>query len=212
MRELSWNKKRALNYIIEHIEEHGLFPTNKEICEAIGCKSSEASYYVKSLYNRGYLVSDGSGKSFSVAVNESVSEKRKTSVCPLLPFIDNIIIDKPIRDSSTVSKWVPVAENLVSKSRGAFAYRMTDDSMIYEHINRGDVLVIRPALAVDDESIALVLNGVGTSIRRVTYLIGGDIKLIPGNPVYPLRRVRIEDNCIIGKVVAVLRGEVVAYQ
>jgi len=96
-----------------------------------------------------------------------------------------------------------------SVPEGCFALRVRGTSMIEDHIEDGDVVVIRPQAAVDNGDIAVAIvndvtqNG-GATLKRF-YREGDRVRLQPRNPTMQPLVVPADQVEVRGKVVKLLR-------
>jgi repressor LexA len=88
---------------------------------------------------------------------------------------------------------------------GAFLLSVRGDSMVGDHIQDGDMILVSPQATADDGAIAVAMVDGETTVKRL-YRRGDEIELVPSHPVMePLLIRKDVELRIIGKVVAVLR-------
>src|SRR5262249_28215447 len=96
-----------------------------------------------------------------------------------------------------------------SVSPDCFALRVRGTSMIEDHIEDGDLVVVRPQASVDNGDIAVAIvsdateNG-GATLKRF-YLEGDTVRLQPRNPTMQPIIVPAGEVEVRGKVVKLLR-------
>ena len=92
---------------------------------------------------------------------------------------------------------------------GSYALRVRGTSMIDDHIDDGDLVVVRPQQSVDNGDIAVAIvsdvteNG-GATLKRF-YLEGDHVRLQPRNPAMQPIIVPADQVEVRGKVVKLLR-------
>src|SRR5436190_13630795 len=120
-----------------------------------------------------------------------------------------IAAGEPIEAIEDDAETVEVAQRFVEQ--GCYALRVKGKSMIDDHIDDGDVVVIKPQDTVKDGEIAVALltNGAapeGEATLKRIYREGRQVRLQPANsemqPIY----VDAQNLRIQGKVVSVIRS------
>jgi repressor LexA len=126
-----------------------------------------------------------------------------------IPVIGRIAAGEPIEAIEDPSDTVEVPQRFVDQ--GCFALRVKGKSMIEDHIDDGDVVVIKPQDTANDGEtvVALITSGVfpeGEATLKRLYRDGGRVRLQPANsemaPIY----VDPEDLRIRGKLVYQIRA------
>jgi repressor LexA len=124
-----------------------------------------------------------------------------------IPVIGRIAAGAPIEAIEDLDDVLELLAGSVTAD--CYALRVRGNSMIDDHIEDGDIVVVRPQPRVDNGEIAVAIvhdatvNG-GATLKRV-YVVGDTVRLEPRNPelqpiVVPADQVEIR-----GKVVQLLR-------
>lgn len=186
-------EKRVFEFIKEKTEE-GIPPSIREICSALGIKStSTAARYVNTLVEEGYLEKvNGCNRSIKL------SGKGATKI----PLVGTITAGQPITAVEDITDYINFheAKNYTGE---LFALKVRGESMINSAILDGDYVIIEKCSTARNGEITAVLVDSEEATIKTFYKENGHYRLQPENDYMdPI----IVDNCeIIGKVVAVLR-------
>jgi repressor LexA len=195
---LTRRQLEILNYVREFLDERGYSPTLEEIGLHFRMASLNAVYkHLKALEERGFIRRlPGQARSIQVV-------EQREALSPSLPLLGYVAAGRPIEAVSNVEE-VSVPESFISH-RGGFVLRVRGDSMIDEHIQDGDLVVVQPGQSANsgDMVIALV-DGENTTLKKY-YREGGMIRLQPANPTVEPILVAEGRLTIQGRVVGVIR-------
>jgi repressor LexA len=206
-RKLSERQKNILKYIQAYVDERGYPPSIREIGDRVGISStSVVDYNLKVLERDGYIRRD---REVSRGL-ELVGIQRAKAAAPRvvrIPIVGRIAAGVPIEAIEDPEETVEFPVGSVPEE--CFALRVRGTSMIEDHIDDGDVVVVRPQPRVENGEIAVAIvndvtvNG-GATLKRI-YHEGSMVRLQPRNPemqplVVPADQVEIK-----GKVVKLLR-------
>ena len=200
MRALSDRQQGMLQFIRNYILEHARPPTVREIGNAVGISStSVVDYNLRILERDGHLKRERE-------LSRGIELPGRGA--PSIPVLGRIAAGEPIEAIADPTDTVEVSPNLAGQ--GCYALRVKGTSMIDDHIEDGDVVVIKPQDSADNGEtvVALITNGVfpeGEATLKRLYREGDRVRLQPRNsqmePIY----VDPEDLRIQGKVVSVIK-------
>lgn len=202
MRQLSERQQRILGFIREYLAEHGRPPTVREIGMAAGISStSVVDYNLRILEREGHLRRD---RELSRGI-----ELAGRRAAPFIPVVGRIAAGEPIEAVEDPDDTIEVSQRLADQ--GCFALRVKGKSMIDDHIDDGDMVVVRPQETANDGDIvvALITSGVspqGEATLKRLYREGDRIRLQPANAEMAPLYVKAQDLRIQGKVVSVIRS------
>jgi repressor LexA len=190
---LTKKQKTALELIRSKIQQTGYPPTVRELCVALGVRSSATAFkYLKILEQKGYIK----------------REKEKTRAIRLMPRIRNLPLvgrvaaGNPLLALEEYSEVIPVPEELAGQE-GSFLVRVEGDSMIGDHILDGDYVIVQPHNKADNGDIVIaLLNQEEVTVKRF-YQTRDKIILKPSNPTY--QPIITRDIIILGKVIGIIR-------
>ena len=207
-KKLSERQKNILKYIESYVDERGYPPSIREIGDRVGISStSVVDYNLKVLERDGYIRRDREVSRGLELVGSSRSQRQPQPRLVRVPIIGRIAAGAPIEAIEDPSDVVELP--IGSVPDGCFALRVRGTSMIEDHIEDGDVVVIRPQQAVDNGDIAVAIvndvtqNG-GATLKRF-YREGDRVRLQPRNPTMQPIVVPAEQVEVRGKVVKLLR-------
>jgi repressor LexA len=191
-----------LRFIREYIGEHGRPPTVREIGLAVGISStSVVDYNLRGLERDGHLRRE---RELSRGID--LPDRGKP---PSIPVLGRIAAGEPIEAVSDPTDSVEVPQRLVDQ--GCYALRVKGKSMIDDHIDDGDVVVVKPQDTADNGEIVVALvtsgpSGQGEATLKRVYREGQRIRLQPANATMQPIYVAPEELRIQGKVVSVIRS------
>ena len=124
-----------------------------------------------------------------------------------IPVIGRIAAGQPIEAIEDPDDYVELTAGTVPED--SYVLRVRGTSMIDDHIDDGDLVVVRPQQTVDNGDIAVAIvndmteNG-GATLKRF-YLEGDRVRLQPRNPAMQPIIVPADQVEVRGKVVKLLR-------
>ena len=183
-------QEKILEFLNQHIEEKGFPPTVREICAAVGLKSTATvSYHLTELKKQGRIQGD-SAKRRAISLPESQRGNR-------IPVLGVVTAGLPILAHENIEGYIPW-----DGESGCYALRVRGDSMINAGILDGDKVVVRPQPDASNGEIVIALIGDEATCKR--FHRGSDgVWLLPENPAYdPIDGRECQ---ILGKVKAVIR-------
>src|ERR1700682_1472676 len=207
-KKLSERQKNILKYIEAYVDERGYPPSIREIGDQVGISStSVVDYNLKVLEREGRIRRDRevSRGLELVGVQRGVRQSQPRLV--RIPVIGRIAAGLPIEAIEDPDDVLELPFGSVPED--CFALRVRGTSMIDDHIDDGDLVVVRPQQSVDNGDIAVAVvddvseNG-GATLKRF-YLEGDTVRLQPRNPAMQPIIVRADQVEVRGKVVKLLR-------
>lgn len=183
-------QERILEFLNAFIEENGYPPTVREICAAVGLKSTATvSYHLTELKKLGKIQGD-SNKRRAISLPESQRPGR-------IPLVGVVTAGYPILAQENIEGSLPW-----DGDENCFALTIQGDSMIGAGILNGDRVVVRPQSTAENGDIVIALLEDEATCKRFRKDKTG-VWLLPENPAYD----PINGNAcsIIGKVKAVIR-------
>lgn len=190
MARTSDKQEKILEFINTYVEEKGFPPSVREICAAVGLKSTATvSYHLNELKRQGRIQTE-SNKRRAISLPESQRVGR-------IPLVGVVTAGQPILAVENIEGAIPW-----DGDQNCFALRVRGDSMIGAGILSGDKVVVRPQPEAANGEIVVALLGDEATVKR--FHNGSDgVWLLPENPNY--EPIDGRDAQIIGKVKAVIR-------
>jgi len=171
---LTRRQREIYDFVREFIDGRGYSPSLEEIGERFGLSSVATVHkHVQHLVEKGWL-RKGLNRSRSVEPVE-----RASSGALELPLLGVVAAGAPI-ESVPVEEHISVPREMVGR-RETFVLRVRGDSMIDEHIQDGDhVVVERRHEARNGETVVARIRGSETTLKRF-HRRGSKVVLEPAN-------------------------------
>lgn len=190
--------ERILAFIRERIAEQGYPPTVREIAEAVGLASTSAvHHHLLKLEREGKLQKDAT-RSRALTIPGTVGARVVQA-----PIVGEIAAGEPIYAYENHEETLSVPGDLAGRGHDTFVLRVRGKSMIEDHIDDGDYVVVQSQnTARDGDIIVALLEDSRATLKR--YFKEKDrVRLQPANgqmqPIYT-RDIQIQ-----GKVIGVIR-------
>lgn len=193
-------QKEILEYIKECILTKGYPPAVREICNAVGLKStSSVAAHLESLEKNGYIRKDATKSRSIEIIDESFNLTRREIAN--VPVVGNVAAGSPILAEQNISDYFPIAAEYLPNAE-TFMLKVKGESMINAGILDGDnILVERRSTASNGEIIVAMVED-GATVKRF-YKEKGHYRLQPENDfMEPIIVDKVE---ILGKVIGLFR-------
>ena len=192
---VSKKQEEILNYIDKTIKSNGYSPTVREICEAVGLKStSTVQYHLKKLIDLGFL-------NKSENISRSITS-RTVDTKYGIPILGEISAGQPLIAEENYIGELPYFGNEINTE--LIALKINGDSMIDAGLYNDDLVVIDKSLIPADGDIgAFLIHNTEATVKYVD-TIADKRYLIPANKNY--ENIEIDENITqIGQVVSLFR-------
>jgi repressor LexA len=208
VKKLSERQKNILKYIESYVDERGYPPSIREIGDRVGISStSVVDYNLRVLERDGYIRRDREVSRGLELVGMQRSQRQAQPKVVRIPIVGRIAAGVPIEAIEDPSDVLELPVGAVPDN--CYALRVRGTSMIEDHIDDGDLVVVRPQPTVDNGDIAVAIvndmteNG-GATLKRF-YREGETVRLQPRNPAMQPIVVPADQVEVRGKVVKLLR-------
>ncbi len=197
--KLSDKEKAVFKYIRSTIRSYGYAPSVRDICSAVGIKSTSTVHsYIKKLEEKGYINRvDGKSRAMTVSGTKNDDEAKTVRV----PLLGQVRAGVPILAVENYEGYVDYPASM-SGSTQLFALRVVGDSMIEAGILNGDIVIVESRRYAEDGEIVLALIDDSATVKYF-FREEGRVRLQPANsnmhPIYT------SDLTILGKVIANFR-------
>lgn len=197
--KLTKRQKEILDFITEFIDREGYSPSMEEIAEHFQFASLNAVFkHLESLSSRGYLRRDPN-RARSIELSQT-----KARGVQALPLLGLVAAGRPIEAIAT-SETLQIPEDFLPRRGNYYVLRVQGDSMIDEHIEDGDYVIVESREnAVNGEMVVALVDGDNVTLKKI-YRDGDQIRLQPANREVPpiiLDGLRVK---VQGVVVGVMR-------
>jgi repressor LexA len=197
--KLTKRQKEILDFISEFIDHNGYSPSMEEIAGHFHFASLNAVFkHLEALESRGHLHRD-SNRARSIQLSQAAPAAVQT-----LPLFGYIAAGQPI-EAVSAPEVIQVPEYLLPRKGEYYVLRVKGESMIDEHIQDGDYVVIESRQTADPgDTVVALVDDESVTLKKF-YPEGSRIRLQPANEsLAPIildgTRVKIQ-----GVVVSVMR-------
>jgi repressor LexA len=207
-KKLSERQKNILQYIEDYVDERGYPPSIREIGDKVGISStSVVDYNLKVLEREGRIRRDREVSRGLELMSTRRGQHGPQTRLARIPVVGRIAAGLPIEAIEEPDEYVELPAGSVPSN--SYALRVRGTSMVEDHIDDGDIVVVRPQPSVDNGDIAVAIvndvteNG-GATLKRF-YREGDTVRLQPRNPAMQPILVPADQVQIRGKVLKLLR-------
>ncbi|MBQ8044238.1 MAG: transcriptional repressor LexA [Clostridia bacterium] len=203
--ELSQNELNILNYIRKQVAEVGYPPSVRELCKAVGLKSTSSVHlYLSRLAEKGYI-KKGNLKTRALKITgENVGSAKDTDMLEI-PLVGQVAAGLPILAEENIEEYVKLPTSMVkqnTKSEGTYMLKVKGDSMINVGIYSGDYIIVSKCQTAENGQIIVALIDNEATVKTF-YKEKDHIRLQPENDT--MEPIIVKDAQIIGKVVGLIR-------
>jgi repressor LexA len=198
---LTKRQKHILDYLESYIETNGYAPSFEEIAHHFQFGSLATVHeHLTNLERKGYITrTHNESRSIEVLPKPGRSGARD------LPLLGQVAAGQPIEAVAT-DETIAVPDELVPRRGSSYVLKVRGDSMIGEHIQDGDFVVVHSQnRASEGEMVIALVHGTSATVKRLFRDPGGWIRLVSANDAVPPLRVHENDILIQGVVVGVMR-------
>ena len=199
-RPISKKQEEILNYIKNEILERGFPPAVREICQAVGLKSTSSVHsHLESLERNGYIRRDPTKPRAIEILDESFNMIRSEMVN--VPIIGTVAAGQPILAEQNIEGYFPIPTEYMPNKQ-SFMLKVKGESMINAGIFDGDKVLVKQQATAENGDIVVALVDDSATVKTY-YKENGHYRLQPENDsMDPI----IVDKCeILGKVFGVFR-------
>lgn len=198
---LTKRQSELFTYLQEFLEKHGYAPSFEEIAEQFGFQSLATVHeHLTNLERKGYI-------------RRQYNESRGIELLPPggiagaveLPLLGMVAAGTPI-ESVLHGETLAVPDAMLPRAGPNFALKVRGNSMIDDHIQDGDFVVVNGRQSADNgEMVIALVHGDSATVKKYYRERDGRIRLQPANEAMQPIYVHENDVAIQGIVVGVLR-------
>ncbi|HEX9729964.1 MAG TPA: transcriptional repressor LexA [Gemmatimonadales bacterium] len=198
---LTRRQKQILDHLETYIRTNGYAPSFEEIAEQFSFSSLATVHeHLTNLERKGYI-------------HRTHNESRAIEMVPIpgqagateIPLLGQVAAGEPI-EAVAEAETIAVPNDLLPRRGSSYCLRVRGDSMIDEHIEDGDFVVVHNRNTADQgEMVIALVQGTSATVKRLYREAGGWIRLQPANDRVQPIRVHEDDLLVQGVVVGVIR-------
>lgn len=200
-RPLTSREQSILDFIRDKIWKDGYPPTVREICKAVGLRSTSTVHgYLSRLEVMGFIKRDPSS-SRAIEVVDDISMRKKKMIP--VPVVGAVRAGDPLFADEHIDTIYPLPAELIGKNSNCFMLVVRGDSMINAGIRPGDYLIVSEQDTAQNGDIVIALVGNEDATVKRFFKEKDHIRLQPENPKY--KPIISKDVIIRGKVIGLYR-------
>lgn len=201
-KKISAKQTAILEYIRSCIIDKGYPPTVRDICQAVGLKSTSSVHaHLSTLEERGYIRRDPTKPRAIEIIDDEFALSRREVVN--IPIVGTVAAGEPILAQENIQDYFPVPpEYLHNSNQQTFMLRVKGESMINVGIYDGDLVIVEQKNTASDGEIIVALIEDSATVKTF-YKENGYIRLQPENDT--MDPIIVNDCQILGKVIGLYR-------
>ena len=203
MNDLSAKQQQILEYMKAEVREKGYPPSVREICEAVGLKSTSTVHgHLARLEKKGYIRRDPTKPRAIEILDEAPhNPDLPTRELVQVPIVGNITAGTPILAVENIEDTFPVPVDYVHNDT-VFMLKVGGDSMIEAGIFDKDLILVRQQSNASNGDIVVALIEDYATVK--TFFREKDfVRLQPQNA--SMNPIIVRDVTILGKVIGLFR-------
>ena len=194
-------QRQIVDFIAQYIQKNGYSPTLKEIADALGVSSLATVHEHLQALIKKKVIRKHEGTVRGIELLDRTFIKMSDSID--LPFLGFIAAGSPIEPHPDQDATFKVSPEIISGKKRSFVLQVKGQSMIEDHIDDGDYVVVEETATVNNGDIVVALLDNGLATLKRYYKEMTRIRLEPANasmsPIYATN-VKIQ-----GRVVGLIR-------
>ncbi len=193
-------QQQILDYIKEEIVKRGYPPAVREICDAVGLKSTSSVHaHLESLEKKGYIRRDPSKTRAIEIVDDSFNMVRQEMAS--VPIVGTVAAGQPILAQQNITGYFPMPVDILPNNQ-TFVLRVKGDSMINIGIFDGDQIFVESTNTARNGDVVVALIEDSATVKTF-YAENGHYRLQPEND--SMDPIIVDEVTILGKVFGVFR-------
>jgi repressor LexA len=209
-KKLSEKQRLILDFVNKQINENGYPPSVREICSAVGFKSTSTVHsYLEKLEKDGFIKRDPTKPRALKVINNKMSNSKinegsfySSKELVDVPIIGKVTAGQPILAVENIEDTFPLPVEFTHNST-VFMLRVQGDSMIEAGIFDKDLVLVKKQPTADNGDIVVALIEDEATVKTF-YKEDGYFRLQPENQYFEPIIIKGELS-ILGKVIGVFR-------
>lgn len=198
--KISKKQKEILEYIKSQILQRGFPPAVREICEAVGLKSTSSVHsHLETLEKNGFIRRDPTKPRAIEILDDDFNLVRREMVN--VPIIGRVAAGQPILAEENIEDYFPFPADRMP-NRQTFLLKVRGESMINAGILDGDYVLVEEGSTASNGNMVVALIEDGATVKTF-YKEEGVFRLQPENDF--MDPIIVKEVTILGKVIGVMR-------
>ena len=201
--DLNNKQVEILDYMKSQINYKGYPPSVREICEAVGLRSTSTVHgHLAKLEEKGYIRRDATKpRAIEILTDDSQLIYKKEVLN--IPVVGRVTAGNPILAIENIEDTFPLPLDFIGNNNvNVFMLTIKGESMIEAGIMDGDFVVVRQQTVATNGDIVVALIDEEATVKRF-YKEATHFRLQPENSF--MDPIIVKDVSILGKVIGVLR-------
>lgn len=196
MRDASEKKMQILDFIRREIDDKGYPPSVREICLAVGLKSTSTVHaHLNRLEEEGYIRRDAT-KPRALELTDTATVRGRS-----VPLVGRVTAGMPILAQQNIEEYYMLPQNLVGGDE-VFILSVQGESMIEAGILDGDFVIVRRQSHAENGDIVVAMIDDEATVKRIFYE-KTRVRLQPENST--MQPIYARDVTVLGRVIALFR-------
>ncbi len=196
MRDASEKKMQILDFIRREIDDKGYPPSVREICLAVGLKSTSTVHaHLNRLEEEGYIRRDAT-KPRALELTDTATVRGRS-----VPLVGRVTAGMPILAQQNIEEYYMLPQNLVGGDE-VFILSVQGESMIEAGILDGDFVIVRRQSHAENGDIVAAMIDDEATVKRIFYE-KTRVRLQPENSA--MQPIYARDVTVLGRVIALFR-------
>ena len=209
MSELKNKQLLIYEFLKDFTSQKGYPPTVREICKAVGLKSTSSVHgHLKQLEKEGLIKRDPTKpRAIEILDGGNVFANNNNTVMQEminLPLVGQVTAGEPILAQQNIQEYIPLPAQLI-KGTDTFLLKVKGESMINAGILDNDYVVVdKGATASNSQIVVALVNKESATVKRF-FKEGSTVRLQPENEFMEPIILNERDVEIVGTVTGVFR-------
>lgn len=197
MRTSHENQQKILDFIKAEIEDKGYPPSVREICAAVGLRSTSTVHaHLNHLEEQGLIRRDSTKPRALEVLDGSHASGRS------VPLVGRVTAGQPILAVENIEDYLMLPQSMLGKDE-LFCLRVQGESMIDIGILDGDIVVLRQQDTAENGEIVVAMTPDDEATLKRIFYEDGRVRLQPENST--MQPIYAPTVTVLGKLVALVR-------
>lgn len=199
--KITEKQQQILDFIKKELLNKGYPPAVREICKAVGLKSTSSVHaHLETLERNGYIKRDPTKPRAIEIIADCYALSRNELVN--VPIIGTVAAGQPILAIENIENYFPFPVSMLPNAQ-TFMLRVKGESMINAGIYHGDLILVEQKNTARDGDIVVALVDDSATVKTF-YKEKNRIRLQPEND--SMKPIFVNDVTILGKVIGLYRN------